>query len=100
MLTIFDLVVVHEGPSFPDEGMAVGSAGGSAGSSADMGKEQCRAHVGRQRAQITVVLRGEYILEQACLCALRVPGNAKAVPISRVHTDSRAAGLWLTTEWT
>ena len=81
VLPVAHFAVVHEGPVFPDEGVAIGSGDGRARGGPHMREKQLGLNVGGQGAQVAVVPSGQDVFEQARGGALGVPGHAKAIPI-------------------
>ena len=81
VLPIAHLAVVHEGPVFPDEGVAIGSGDGRARGGPHMREKQLGLNVCGQRAQVAVVPSGEDVFEQTRCGALGVPSHTKAIAI-------------------
>ena len=81
VLPVAHFAVVHEGPVFPDERVAIGSGDGRARGGPHMREKQLGLNVRGQRTQVAVVPSGKDVFEQTWGGALGVPGHAKAIPI-------------------
>lgn len=98
-IRVTNLAVVHEGPVFPDEEIAVGSADGGTGGGAGMGKNSVVRICAASEGKLLSFQGGSTSLNKPAFVRCVYQATPKLSPLV-VHTDSWAARLWLTMAWT
>ena len=81
VLPVAHFAVVHEGPVFPDEGVAIGSGDGRARGGPHMREKKFRLNMRGQGAQVAVVPSREDVFEQAWCGAIVVPSYSETIAI-------------------